>query len=121
MPKEAEERDFFVSVTLKLGPKFFEGKKHATGREIADVFTQYGKDSDPVLREMFSVLAKKYQAFESVPGWASTATGGYPSTVTWGNCGSCTLANGQSGRTYTVTTNGTTFPSDCYPCSPSGN
>jgi hypothetical protein len=121
MPKEATKEDFFVSLTLKLGPKFFEGKKHATSREIADVFTHYANDPHPVLREMFTLLGKFYQAVEAVPVGAGDATGGYPSTVTWGDCGSCLLPNGQPGRTYAVTTNGETFPPDCYPCSPSGN
>lgn len=120
-PVEPNKHDFFVSLAITRGPKFYEGKKHSTNREIAEVLTEYAAHSDGVLREVFSVLAKFHlQAVEEVPAAFQDATGSFPDTAVWGPCGSCRLTNGNPGRTFNITVNGVTGETDCYPCSPSG-
>jgi hypothetical protein len=39
-PTEAGEHDFFLSLSIKRGPKFYEGKRHGTSREVAEVLTR---------------------------------------------------------------------------------
>lgn len=113
--------DVFLTLAIKQGPKFYGRHKHGTKQEITAVLKQYVEDSDGLLREVLSILLGLHlKADEEVSGTAQNATGGYPNTVVWGDCGSCALSNGQPGRTYTVTVNGTTFAPDCYPCSPGG-
>jgi hypothetical protein len=121
-PTEAGEHDFFLSLSIKRGPKFYGGKRHGTSREVAEVLKEYATHSEGLLREAFVLLAKLHlQAVEQVPAYAQNATGSLPGTVVWGDCGSCTLANGDPGRTFTIYVDGVAGKPDCYPCSPSGS
>jgi hypothetical protein len=116
---KAGDEDFFIRLIVEQGPAFFDGKKHGTTRELAELYGHYAKQSDGVLRELFSMFAKHLQAVLEVPGYQQNATGGYPNSAQWSPCGWCTLANGHQGRYLTISVNSLTSR-DCYPCSPSG-
>ena len=114
-PVEADEHDFFVRIAITRGPRFYEGKRHSTNREIAEVLTEHATHSEGLLREVFSLLAKFHlQADEAVPGPYQNATGAFSNTYTLeiGCCGSC-YKNGVPGRAYTVDGNPT---GECYAC-----
>lgn len=94
------EHDTFVSITIKPGRRFYEGKAHKTNREIAGILTQYSNQYTGVVGELFALVAKFHlQADQAVPVPEQDATGGWTTAV--GECGSCTVAGGK-GYAYWV-------------------
>jgi hypothetical protein len=118
-PDEPKGHDFFVSLTVTRGPDFFDEMKHATHDQRANLLRSYAARYEGFLREVFLLMAN-YELKLKLNPLAETpdpnfanATGGTPTTYSFGACGGCTLANGKQGKLMSVDGKPT---DDCYPC-----
>ena len=94
------EHDAFVSITIKPGRRFYEGRAHKTNREIAEVLTQHAKQYKGFVGELFLMIAKFHlEADEAVLAFAAGATGEWNTSV--GECSSCAVGGGK-GYAYSV-------------------
>ena len=104
------EHDALVSITIKPGRRFYEGKAHKTNSEIAEVLTQHANQYKGFVGELFLMVAKFHlQADEAVDAFAANATGEWSTSV--GECGSCTVSGGKG---YAFSVNGVL--QKCFTC-----
>jgi hypothetical protein len=100
--------DSFLTITVKPGPDFYNGKKHGTHKERAEVFQEYAKRYD-VLGSLFTALARYH--FRIEPPKIEPEPQGDTDNFTIGDCGSCPTQSNARG----IYINGT-FNGQCYDC-----
>ena len=93
--------DDLVTIIVKPGSKFYEGRKHSTNAEIAAVLEEHAKRYG-ALEEVFLLLARHVRALRA-DHEGPEPEGGSPSyTITSGTCGSCVTTDGRTGYTCAV-------------------
>ena len=101
--------DFVMSITVKFGPKFYEGKKHNTHKEIAAVLEEQAKRHH-ALEGLLSFLAKYHYRLEAGPHGPEVS--GDSDSDSFTDYGPCTMADYKPGCLISVNGEAPT----CRPC-----
>jgi hypothetical protein len=103
--------DDLVTIIVKQGSKFYDGRKHSTNPEIAAVLEEHAKRY-AALEGVFLILARHIRALRP-DHEGPEPEGGSPSyTITVGPCGGCVTTDGRTGYTCAVNN----VPQPCVFC-----
>lgn len=106
---ELTEDETLLSINIKVNPRLFEGKRHSTNREIANILAEYAKEHKGFVGDLISLIAQYHELVELVSKAAQDATGSLSTSV--GCCGTCSVDGGK-GQPFLVSGQ----LQKCFPC-----